>query len=76
MSNQTLLSDRMQSCLVFAARYAHDRNTGAAQMVISTIIDNWDGLRPDIKAQIQKEAKEATCNFEDWRKLSAMDAGQ
>lgn len=54
---------------MFAARYAHTRNTGAALMVVSTILDNWDSLTLETQAQLKREAKEATYNLEGWQKL-------
>lgn len=68
-----ILSVGEQSCLVFAARYAHTRNTGAASMVVNTILENWDRLIPETQEQLKREAEyEATCNFEDWGKLINM----
>lgn len=65
-----LLSVGEQSCLVFAARYAHTRETGAAAMVVDTALLNWDRLIPETQAQLQREAAhEATCNMEDWKRL-------
>jgi hypothetical protein len=64
-----LLSEGEQSCLVFAARYAHTRNTGAALMVVSTILYKWDRLTLETQVQLKREAKEATYNLEAWQKL-------
>lgn len=64
------LSPAEQSVLVFAARYAHTRKTGAAMIVVDAILENWDKLTHLTQEQIRKEARnEATCNFEDWRQL-------
>jgi len=60
---------RTQNCLVFAARYAHDRNTGAAMQVVNSILMNWDSLSENVKRTIQEEAEHAPYNREDWQKL-------
>ncbi len=70
MSNKQLPA-RAQLCLVFAARYAHTRRTGAALLVVNAIIDNWDRLSADTQKQIINEAvNEATCNLEDWKLIT------
>jgi len=71
-------SDRLlpvgeQSCLVFAARYAHNRSTGAAMIVVNTILANWDFLSPETQMQIKREAGEATSNLDDWQKLKTAE---
>ena len=72
MSNK-LLSYQEQACLVFAARYAHTRDTGAAYFVVNAIIKNWDKLSLEEKKQLKQEAKnEATCSHEDWNRLIKM----
>jgi len=58
-----------ESCLIFAARYAHHRKTGAANVVVSSIIGSWGNLSPKIKADIKKEALEATTNLDDWKRI-------
>ena len=59
-----------QSCLLYAARYAHTRSTGAAFQIVSSIMWYWDQLDDSIKVRLQKEASsEATCNMEDWNIL-------
>ena len=59
-----------QSCLVYAARYAHTRKTAASYVVVSSILHHWDELDDRIKKNLIKEAKmEATCNMEDWDRL-------
>lgn len=64
------LSVGEQSCLVFAARYAHTRHTAAACVVVDEIIQKWDKLRPETQDQLKREAKnEAVYNSEDWKRL-------
>lgn len=61
---------RIDDILVFAARYAHTRQTYAASLVVDVIIENWDNLQPHTKEQLIKEAKnEATCNQQEWGRL-------
>ena len=71
------LSITEQSCLVFAARYAHARNTGASGHVVDTIIANAGRLPSDIKRQLCREAiSDATCNRDDWaRMVEALGGG-
>jgi hypothetical protein len=62
-----------QNCYVFAARYAHTRNTSAAYHVVRAICANWDRFTPEIQSLLLREAKnEATCNHDDWDKLIAL----
>lgn len=65
------MDDYLQTCLVFAARYAHTRKTAASFVVTQTILANWNRLDEKTQTQLVKEADEATCNFEDWRNLKA-----
>lgn len=63
---QTPLPD---SVFVYAARYARHRNTGAALQVVSEILHSWDNIPKQTQEQLQREAREATTNLEDWRRL-------
>ena len=66
-----MLSNVEQSCFVYAARYAHNRGTGAALQVVNAILSNWDSFSVRVKIQLKHEAKnEATCNMEDWERLT------
>ena len=58
-----------QSCLVFAARYAHKRPTAAAFVVVSAIVDNWNNISRSTQIQIKKEIDDATENHEDWDRI-------
>lgn len=63
-----------ETCLVFAARYAHSRYTAAAMVVVSTVIARWDELSPSTRDQIIRESKnEASCNLDDWQRLWDME---
>lgn len=65
------LTDHEQSAIVFAARYAHTRRTGAAFMVVNAILSSWDKLKKSTKFQLKREAdSDATCNFSDWKRLT------
>lgn len=57
------------SMLVFAARYAHTRNTGASLMVVNCAIRNRESLLPRHRDQLIEESHEAVYNLEDWAKL-------
>jgi len=58
------------TCLVFAARYAHSRNTTAAYVVVDEILRKWDHIPGPDRIQLCKEAKnEATYNFDQWSRL-------
>lgn len=64
------MNNELNSCFIFAARYAHARNTGAARLVVNSILDHWDELDPRIQIQLIAEAKnEAMYDFEDWQRL-------
>jgi len=60
------LSPLTQNMLVFAARYAHGRQTGAALQVMTEVGRNVKKLSNDILEQLRKESHEASCNLEDW----------
>ena len=66
----TQLTPAEQTCLVFAARYSHDRNTSAALIVVNTILQNWDRLTQHTKEQLFRDARaDATCNLGDWYRM-------
>ena len=61
---------QLNNILVMAARYAHNRKTGAALQVVSAIIAEWENISEQTRVQLAKEASnEATCNYQDWQKL-------
>lgn len=68
---EAVVSGELGCMLVYAARYAHNRKTGAANQVVTAILNNWDILTEGHKKQICEEAKnEATCNFADWARIT------
>ena len=58
-----------ETVIIFAARYAHTRNTGAALAVVSHILEVWDKLGSPAREQIYKESFEAQYCSDDWRRL-------
>ncbi|KZX82875.1 hypothetical protein A3715_18545 [Oleiphilus sp. HI0009] len=58
--------NEIDTLCIFAARYAHNRNTGAALATVRSLIAQWDKLKPTTKEQIIKESHEATTCIEDW----------
>ena len=63
------MTDNEESCLVYAARYAHHRRTAAAMQVVNNIIAKWDDIDPRVRKLIVRESREATHNHDDWQKL-------
>jgi hypothetical protein len=63
----------LENMLIYAARYAHSRKTGAANQVVTCIVKNWDDLSDNTKIQLVKEAEnEATCNQDDWSRITSL----
>lgn len=67
----SLFSSAMQTALVFAARYSHDRNTGAATMVIRALRESWSRLEQHNRVQILRETREAVYNTHEWQEFRA-----
>jgi leucyl aminopeptidase (aminopeptidase T) len=63
------LAADLQTVLVFAARYAHSRNTGGTWVVVRTLKQHWGQLSDYIQEQILSESHEATTNLDDWQRL-------
>lgn len=59
----------VQTALVFAARYTHDRPTGGALEVRRALELCWAGLSEHTKDQVVRESNEATCNQDDWEQM-------
>ena len=65
-----IVTKDIENLLVFACRYCHSRQTGAALMTVKVLIHHWDEITPRTQATIIKEAtSDATCNIEDWLML-------
>ena len=64
----------MQSSLVFAARYAHSRATGASLVVVRAAIQHWSQLDDLTKHTLIKESFEAEHNPDDWQMLRDHEA--
>ena len=58
-----------QTIYVFAARYAHRRNTGAAWRVVSELKIVWPLLSEHTRDQIVNESREARYCPQDWEAL-------
>lgn len=56
----------MQTAMVFAARYTHNRSTSGSMAVIQALSDCWESLDKETQKQILRESDEATCNRADW----------
>lgn len=63
------MDHKIESCLIFAARYSMNRHTGAASLVVDTAKDLWDKLELYTKEQLIKESREATTNLDTWESL-------
>lgn len=66
---KALLPSNLQTALVFAARYAHGRNTSASYIVNQALRANWENLSPFTQAQLISESCEARYCLEDWEWL-------
>ena len=64
------MTQQEESMLVFAARYAHNRLTGAALMVVSEIIDKWPEISERTRKQLVRESREATHFKDEWQRLA------
>jgi hypothetical protein len=65
--NDDMLPENIQGCLVYAARYAHNRQTGAALQVVNAIKSCWHQLSARTQIDLIEESYEATTNLDDWR---------
>jgi hypothetical protein len=69
-------SHLVDTTLVFAARYAHHRNTGAAYAVTQAIKQAWPAIAAETRLQILRESHEATASLEDWQALREFAADE
>jgi hypothetical protein len=65
-----------ETCYVFAARYAHNRGTGAAFAVVSALKRVWWELSPGTQKQILRESHDATQCESDWEDLRTFAASK
>lgn len=63
------MSTHLGNLAVYAARYAHHRNTGAALQVVTALKDLWQKIPEVDQMQIVSESNEATCNEHEWEDL-------
>jgi hypothetical protein len=68
MSNERLTTP-MQTALVFAARYTHNRDTVGAIQVIIAIKQAWEKINKDTRTQLVIESNEAGYNKIQWRQF-------
>ena len=64
-----MLSPLIQTALVFAARYTHDRNTGGTLAVVRALEQCWRLLDERTREQILRESSDAVYNMDDWQRL-------
>jgi len=58
------------TALVLAARYTHNRNTGATLAIVRCLMSNWERIDQATRNQILREAyQDATTNRDDWQLL-------
>jgi hypothetical protein len=62
-----MTQNQLGTILIFAARYAHNRPTGAALAVCRSIENEWKNLSASDQMQLIRESHEATCNDDDWQ---------
>ena len=64
----------LQTALVFAARYAHKRETSAAYSIVNAIVYHWDNLSGWTQTQLKDEAEHyARSSLHDWDRLKELD---
>ena len=61
---------------MFAIRYAQHRETGAALMVVKTILANWDKFTVQDKIDLRLEAEDYTACSDDWERLINKELGE
>jgi len=67
--DESTIDHNYESIIVYAARYAHTRNTGASLQVVNYILRVWQDLSDDTCKQLARESTEATCNKNDWIRI-------
>jgi len=63
------MDHKIESCLIFAARYSLNRHTGAASLVVDAAKEMWDDLELYTREQLIRESREATTNIGSWESL-------
>ena len=64
-----MMHNDIQTVFVLAARYSHNRETGAAFIVVRSLKKHWNQFNELTRDQIIKESHEATTNQDDWEEL-------
>lgn len=71
-----MTQEQLQTILIFAARYAHNRKTGAAYAVCKAIEAEWRNLDNHTQYKLKSESHEATCNDDDWQIIRRLPISQ
>ena len=66
----------LENVFVFAARYAHHRQTGAAWVVINALKEHWHEIDDSARDQIISETTEAAYNKDEWENFVAWAIGE
>jgi len=73
-SQANAMNKQLATCLVFAARYAHNRETAASMVVVNALKQAWTEISKQDRDQLLKETDEATTNRSDWNDLISFAA--
>jgi len=68
-ADESIIDCNDEILIIYAARYAHTCNTGAALQVVNHILRVWQDLSDDTCKQLARESTEATCNKNDWIRI-------
>jgi hypothetical protein len=75
LEEQNLLSPAVitdiEPLLIFSARYAHARPTGAALQVVSCAIRHFGEISQLTRNTLLSEAHSASCCLDDWKRLAS-----
>jgi hypothetical protein len=69
MNAKKKLPHHVQTAMLFAARYTHNRHTGGTLAVCRALEQVWDQLDSDTQDQILRESHDATANLDDWEEF-------
>jgi len=65
-----IVTKEIETLLVFACRYCHNRQTGGAMVAVNAVLNHWNQITPITQELLAREAKiGATCNIDDWCRL-------
>jgi hypothetical protein len=69
MNDKDKLSHHVQTAMLFAARYTHNRHTGGTLAVCRALEQVWCQLDSRTQDQILRESHDATANLDDWEEF-------